>query len=176
MSRRRRIYIEPTTLPGPVHGQWRDPVPPVPPPKKKSPSPRSLVGTIISAVLLVSGVATCGVMLVMPMFELPAMLEDALRACQGPGTQEACFDAMNLPADLRRDEYERIFVPSSPGGFQELDVTKKCRENSVADVRGIAYFATHNQPVAGAFRRIEGEWVLLRFGPASDIPRGCGGE
>ena len=163
----------PIAAPGPVQGEWRVPAAEVPPPKKKS--HLSLVGAVVAALLFGSLVATCGVRLVMPMIELPGMLEEALRACEGPSTREACFDAMNLPDDLR-GEFEHVFVLSTPEGFQEISTTETCVLNNVADVRGTAYFAQGNLPIAGAFRRINGEWVLLSFGPASEIPRGCGDE
>lgn len=145
----------------------------VPPKKKKN--HLSFVGAVVAALLFGSLVATCAVRLVLPTITLPGMLEDALRACQGPSTRAACFDAMNLNDDLR-EEFKHAFVPSTPEGFLEVSTTKTCVLNNVADVRGTAYFTNGNRPVAGAFRRIDGEWVLLNFGPASDIPRACGGE
>jgi len=134
-----------------------------------------LLGAVVAALLFGSLVATCAVRLVMPTITLPGILEDALRACRGPSTRAACFDAMNLPDDLR-EEFKHAFVPPTPEGFQEVSTTSTCVLNNVADVRGTAYFTSGNRPIAGAFRRIDGEWVLLSFGPDSDIPRACGGE
>ncbi len=141
---------------------------------RSGPSRRSLAAAVVAALTLLGLIGFGGYVVLRPTLELPRQLEEALRRCGDPSDSQACRDAMRLPPGSDSPYAQRVLFAAPLPDLESFEGTHVCVLNDIADVRGIAHFRSSDVRVGGSFRRIEGEWVLLRLGRSSSVPRVCG--
>lgn len=138
---------------------------------------------IVAVVAWVALLGTCLAVLWSPSQELKRITTATLTTCVPANTVDECAVALNVPESRRQDpEVRQVLatimerlgrVEEAWGPFSSFSMTGWCISNERAEVYGTASYTKDEAELVVLFHRMEGAWVVLRYGAPGEFERVC---